>query len=448
MPTSLTRPIFALLAAVAGVVGAAEPDFNTAVAPLFDKYCMDCHSATDPEHGLVLETYDSLMKGGESGPAIKPREADESLLVKFLEGRSGKQGRNQFMPPGKAKKLNASEMAVIKAWINAGALPPKESAVAVIREISVPKIVPKVTPRRTIHSVAHGNSLALIAVAYYGEVELRSEDGERVLQKLKGHSGHVNAVTFSADGTILAAAGGEPGLFGEVRLWKTSDGSLVRAIRAHKDALYSVAISPNGKVMATGSYDQKIKLWDMVTGVELRELSGHNGAVFGLSFRRDGVVLASASGDRTVKLWDVATGKRLDTLSQATKEIYAVGFAPDGRHLVAGGADNRIRFYAISASALDGSNELLISRFAHEGSILSLVYSPNGSALASSGEDRTVKVWDGEALTERLILERQPDIVPAVTFVGGAQTVVAGRLDGTLQFYKTADGKAVKTAAR
>ena len=128
----------------------------------------------------------------------------------------------------------------------------------------------------------------------------------------------------------------------------------------HSDALYSVAISPDGKTLATGSYDQKIMLWsieEILAGkppAVPRTLSGHNGAVFSLAFRSDGKVLASASGDRTVKLWDTATGNRLDTLSQPLKEQYTCAFSPDGTRLVAGGADNRIRLWKIGATALSG----------------------------------------------------------------------------------------------
>src|SRR5581483_11378224 len=128
-----------------------------------------------------------------------------------------------------------------------------------------------------------------------------------------GCKGSVNALVFSADGEQLFSAGGEAGLGGEVRVWKVADGALLRTIQGHKDALYSIALSPDGKILATGSYDQKIKLWDTETGAELRTLSGHNGAIYDLAFRPDGRILASASADRTVKLWEVSTGERRDT---------------------------------------------------------------------------------------------------------------------------------------
>ena len=134
----------------------------------------------------------------------------------------------------------------------------------------------------------------------------RLHRGKPLVKTLTGLSGNVNAVGFSADGSLLFAAAGEPGLFGELTLWNTDDWTRRLTMRGHRDALLAAALSPDGKIVATGSYDQTIRLWDPSTGKELRLLKGHNGPVFDLAFDPTGRLLASASGDRTVKLWDVA----------------------------------------------------------------------------------------------------------------------------------------------
>src|SRR5204862_4291316 len=145
-------------------------------------------------------------------------------------------------------------------------------------------------------------------------------------------------------------------------------------------------------------------------------LSGHNGCVYRLSFRPDGKILASASADRTVKLWDVVSGERRETLSQSFKELYAAAFSPDGKRLVAGGADNRIRVWQISETAAETTNPLLHSRFAHEGAILQIAFSADGKSLLSAADDRTVKIWEADEIKERLLLEKQSDWPPAITF--------------------------------
>src|SRR3954471_15713212 len=90
---------------------AAEPvDFAAKIAPLFQEHCVDCHSKDDPDGEFNLETFEGLLKGGKAGKVIEPGQAQDSLIVKFLEGRSGKEGKNKFMPPGKKEHLKPDEI--------------------------------------------------------------------------------------------------------------------------------------------------------------------------------------------------------------------------------------------------------------------------------------------------------------------------------------------------
>jgi WD40 repeat protein len=411
-------------------------DYTKQITPLWDTYCIDCHSADDADGEFALDTFAALMKGGEEGTAIVAGKAEESLLVKFLEGRSGRGGKNEFMPPGKREKLKAEEIALIKAWINSGAKGPLVSeAKPMPKEVITPKIAPTVPLKRSIQAVAFSPKVPFVAVGRYGEVELVNPATKEVVRRLSGFTGKVNAVAFSPDGETVYAAGGEAGILGIVRSWKTSDGSSLRSFEGHTDAAYALAVSPDGQWIATGAYDQKIRLWDTATGKEIALLKGHNGAVNGLSFRPDGKVLASASADRTVKLWSIPTGQRLDTLSQPTKEQTSVVFSADGKTLFAAGGDNRIRVWAISAAAKEGTNKILTSRFAHEGGLLNLALSADGKLLASTATDKTLKLWNTADLTEKRLLEKQPDWSSALAFTDKAQ-LIAGRVDGTWSVYE------------
>jgi WD40 repeat protein len=381
------------------------------------------------------------LKGGETGQAIVPGKSAESILVRSVEGTFEKDGKRKIMPPGsKRKKLEPDEIALLKTWIVAGAKGPSGSTKRV--ELVTPEI-PLIAPaRRPINAIAFAPQSKLVAIARYGEVELQSPDAAGIQTKLGPMRGSVNAVVASPDGRHLFAAAGEAGIFGEVRQWNIADGKMVRLIEGHQDAIYSAALSPDGKVLATGSYDQKIKLWDVATGVERQTLTGHNGAVLGLAFRPDGKILASASADRTIKLWDVGKGKRTDTLPQPLKEQYAVAFSADGRKLYGGGADSRIRIWQISESAAETTNPLLESRYAHEGTILRLILSPNGQRLLSCSEDRSLKVWDTAGLKQRRVFDKQPDWISAAAFLADDRIAV-GRMDGSLDIYNVNTGEAL-----
>ena len=102
----------------------AQSDYSR-IEALFQKHCLDCHNAKDAEGQLILESYDLLMKGGEDGAVIIPGKSAESILVKSIEGSFEKDGKRKIMPPGaKRKKLDSEEIALIKAWIDAGAKGP------------------------------------------------------------------------------------------------------------------------------------------------------------------------------------------------------------------------------------------------------------------------------------------------------------------------------------
>src|SRR5262245_25124832 len=122
----------------------ASTNDYSAVDAVMTKHCLDCHAAQDPEGKLVMESFDDLMKGGESGPVVVPGKSAESLLVKMIEGKIEKEGKKKIMPPGKRKKLESEEIALIKSWIDAGAKPP---AITKPKELVAPRITPRVPAR-------------------------------------------------------------------------------------------------------------------------------------------------------------------------------------------------------------------------------------------------------------------------------------------------------------
>ncbi len=408
-----------------------------AVDAIFQAHCIDCHATQDPEGGLVMETHEGLMRGGESGAVVVPGKSSDSLLIKLVRGELQKDGKPRIMPPGKKEKLKPAEIEKLASWIDAGA---KASETGLKRELALRAVASQHSLSSPVHSLASDPEGRTLAVGRYSEIELVEAESRARLRTLKGSPGAVNALVFSRDGRVLYSGGGQPGLEGDIRAWNVAEGSEMRGFPGHRDAVYSLALSTDGHTLASGSYDQTIKLWDTRTGSEIRTLKGHNGAIYDLAFRPDGKILASASGDRTVKLWNVATGERRDTLSQPLKELHSLAFSPDGKHLVAGGGDNRIRLWQISDAANETTNPLLESKFAHEGGILRLRFSASGKMLLSSADDRTIKIWDFEGLKEKLVLERQPDWAPATTFVGDGKAIAAGRLDGSLELYETDSG--------
>ncbi|MBN8249630.1 MAG: hypothetical protein J0L84_19600, partial [Verrucomicrobia bacterium] len=423
-----------LFLGIASAVRAA--DFSE-IEPLLQEHCVECHGAQEPDGCLVLESFATLMKGGESGPAVVPGKSGESLLVQAMQGAWGKTGKNQFMPPGKRERMSPDAITRFKAWIDAGAPAPVTASAP--RELRIPRIEPRTPPRRPVQALAYEPKSRRMAVARPDAVEWLSVESRAVERTFSGFRGTANALAISADGQFLFAGAGDA-TGGEIVQWRVSDGERVRTFSGHSDAVFCLALTPDGHTLASGGYDYGIRLWPVTGDAEAVVVSVNQGAILGLAFRPDGRVLASVSYDRTAKLYSMPAGTRLETLGHALKELNAVAFSPDGTTLLTGGNDNRIRAYRIGTDGREGSNELVSTAFAHEGGILRLAYSPDGRTVASVSEDRTAKLLDAGTLKPRATLEFQPDWPTAVAFAGDA-LLVMGRADGTLGYYETASGK-------
>jgi WD40 repeat protein len=161
------------------------------------------------------------------------------------------------------------------------------------------------------------------------------------LQTLEGHSNSVNAVAFLPDGKLLASGSFD----NTVRLWDPATGAALQTLEGHGDSVNTVAFSPDGKMLASGSYDKTVRLWDPATGAALQTLEGHRDSVRAVTFPPDGKMLASGSADNTVRLWDPATGAALQTLEGHRYTVRAVAFSPDGKLLASGSSDNTVRLW-------------------------------------------------------------------------------------------------------
>lgn len=413
---------------VSSAFAADSPDFNRDVLPVFRKYCNGCHNSKEKEGGLVLEDFARAMQGGEHGVAITAGDSAQSRLWKVLQS-----GGDFKMPPEDAPQPKAAEIAVIKAWIDAGAKAPTGGLAAT--GLVTPKIELQVKVREPITALAASPSGQWLAIARPDAVEIVSLPDRKPLKTLTGHTGAIADVQVSRTGDRVVVAAGETGLAGEATIWNTVDWTRVLTIAGHRDSLYAAVFSPDGETIATASYDREVRTWNARTGEPRATMTGHNDAVYALAFHPSGQLLATASGDRTVKLWNVATGERLDTFIQPAKEQYSVVVSPNGKYIAAGGVDCRVRVWEITEGGKEGTNPILYARFAHEAPILRVLFSPDGKLLVSCSEERRIKVWETKTFTQVALLERQTDWPSAVGFTPDSRTLLVGRMNGELAAY-------------
>jgi len=405
------------------------PSFAKDVAPIFAANCAGCHGANVRMGSLDLDTYEGVEKGGNHGKIMEPGKSAESRLYLMIAGKAAP------AMPLSGKPLAEGDVEIIRKWIDAGSKPPtpdeaKELA-ARLAKPAIPDIKPAKTLKAQIGALAYRPDGKLLALGTYKEIRLVDPVSGATQARLTGHAEAIRALAFSADGKLLAAAGGLPARSGELKIWDVETRKEQRTIKGHSDCIYAVAFSPDGKSVATSSYDKLIKLWSVETGQEIRTFKDHIDAIYALAFTPDGARLISGAADRTVKVWNVATGERLFTMSEPQDGLNTIALDPTGTFVAAGGLDKTIRVWSLGPKG----GTLVNSLIAHEDAILKIVYSPDGKLLASSAADKTIKIFNAADLTEVKTLADQPDWVLALEFSPDGKTFAAGRYDGSLEIY-------------
>ncbi|KAL8669334.1 MAG: hypothetical protein Q9168_006070 [Polycauliona sp. 1 TL-2023] len=243
------------------------------------------------------------------------------------------------------------------------------------------------------------------AIGSEGRIRLCSTTTQ-AQRSLPRRSQLIQSIALSPDGRQIAS-GSDGGI---LRLWDVDTGVPLRTL--DEQALfpvYSIAFSPDGKTIASGSKDTLVKLRVVATGALLHMLHGHLQCCYAVAFSPDGKYIASGSGDGTLRLWDVARGALLRRLKGHYESIYAVAFSPDGKQIASGSQDETIRLW----DAATGAPLHMLK--GHRNRVNSVAFSPDGKQIASGSYDETTRLWDVETQVECYRLEQGME-VDCVTF--------------------------------
>ncbi len=235
---------------------------------------------------------------------------------------------------------------------------------------------------------------------------------------LEGHTDLVWSVAFSPNGKILASASWDE----TVRLWSVDTSKLLHTLRGHTDVVNGIAFSPDGNTLASGSWDGTIRLWNPRNGKLKRTLTEHRGGVTSVAFSPDGETLASGSADQTIRLWNTTTWKLEKTFRGHTDVVDTIAFSPDGAILASGSRDATIRLW-------NPDNEKNIKTLiGHTDEVLRMAFSPDGAILASGSRDQTVRLWNPNNGQVKKTLTGYTDwINPVVFSPDGATLLIGGR---------------------
>ncbi len=431
---------------------AKAPNYKDDVLPVFNARCNSCHNPDKKKGGLVLDNYAGMMQGGSSGKVIEPGDADNSRLY-LLTAHEEK----PEMPPS-SPKIADEELAVIRKWIEGGALEMSGSTTMVKAkpkvefkldpssigkpqgEPAMPQSLPTepvvISPRpNAITALAHSPWAPLAAVAGHKQVLLYNTQSQQLIGVLPFAEGIIEVLKFTLDGDLLLAGGGRGGQSGRVVVWDVKTGERLFEVGKEYDTVLAADISPDRSMVALGGPSKVLRVYNSSDGELVYECKKHTEWVTAVGFSPDGVLLASGDRNGGLLVWEAPTGREFYDLRNHTAMISDLSWRLDSNLLASGSEDGSIRLWEMEK----GTQAKTWA--AHPGGLESVKFAKDGR-LVSTGRDRLTKVWDQNG-AEKKKLEPFPDVATRAVFNQDDTMVVSGDYSGEVRIHEVNEGKRI-----
>jgi WD40 repeat protein/serine/threonine protein kinase len=382
----------------------------------------------DRVFGVIFGPYGKRIVSGSMDNTVKVWDVDSGSELMTLRGHEG-YVRSVAFNPDESIIVSGSGDNTLKVWDT-----DRDDEVMTLRG-----------HEGVVSSVAFSlDDSRIVSGSVDKTVKVWDVDSGSELITLRGHDGVISSVAFSPDGRrIISGSGGwDNTIIGgdnTLKVWDANNGSELMTLRGHEGGINSVAFSPDGRWIVSGSGDKALKVWDVDSGSELMTFEGHRGLVSSVAFSPDGKRVVSGSWDGTVRVWNAENRSKLMTLKGHKDGVHSVAFSLDGKRIVSGSWDCMLKVWDV-----DNGSELMTLR-GHESAVLSVAFSPDGRRIVSGSGDRMLKVWDAHSGGELITLRGHEGRILSVAFSSDGWRIISGSTDGTVKVWNTVDPKKFTT---
>jgi WD40 repeat protein len=455
MKLRFTFTFFALL--VASSISARAAAAPSAVAEpmrILKSNCFACHNDQKKKGGLVMTSRVALLKGGDNGAALDEKAPEKSALIEALAADA-----DPHMPP--KKQLSAQQIDVLKKWATNGAIwdasalvsepsAPRKVTLAAMPATYRPILALALSPDATRLAVGCGNEVVLYDATTTPPTVLArasehsdpvqsmawSPDGKQLVtgafrrvvvwtpelkkerEITEGLTDRVTTLRFFPDGKQFVIADGRVAEAGTLRLADPATGAITASWPAHADTIFDVAVSSDGKLLATAGGDRLVKIWDASTQKEIAKLEGHVSQVLTLAFDEKATQLVSGGMDQEIKVWDVKTREKINALGTQTAPITGLAWASAASGVVAiNNAGAAMRYTELQSHTGGQRSESAKERKleATDAALQCVAVSANGEKIFAGSQDGRLFYWTKDGKLAGKIAVSEVPTAPAAS---------------------------------
>ena len=250
------------------------------------------------------------------------------------------------------------------------------------------------------------------------------------IYKYTGHSSYVYTLAWSPDGKRVASGSADH----TAQVWDARNGNNEKVYALHQDWVYGIAWSRDGNYIASGSFDRTAQVWDATTIKLLIPYRKHTDHVLCVAWSPDGKYVVSGSADLSAQVWEAATGNTVSNYKNHSSDVMAVSWSPNGSQIASGSRDRTVQVWEPS------SEKPVYTHRAHTEFVYAVAWSPDGGYIASGGNDKTVRVWIPGGGADTYIYQGHKDAVYSVAWSPDGKRIASASQDGTVHIWNALDG--------